>query len=223
LSRCDSGVRSLVSAQGALACSPIHEFGTEEQRQRWLPRMATGELVGCFGPDRARLRERPGRMRTTAPGTATHWVLNGSKMWIPNGTQAHLARGLAQTGPCQESIRGLREEKAPGFRRREIEGKFSMRASTPRSLSLQTCECRWANRRCRDPRASSAPLSASRRRATDRLGRHRGATPPSPSTSGGAATTRWSPRPVRQGASRLPAHPKRSAAMLTEIRQGQRL
>ncbi len=147
LERCDSGVRSFVSVQGALCMFPIHEFGTEEQRQRWLPRMATGELVGCFGLTEPDFGSDPGGMRTTARRDGDHWVLNGSKMWITNGTQAHLAIVWAKTGPGQESIRGFVVEKGtPGFAAREIEGKFSMRASDTAELSLQDVRVPEANR-----------------------------------------------------------------------------
>ncbi len=138
LERGDSGIRSFVSVQGALCMFPIHEFGSEEQRQRWLPAMARGECVGCFGLTEPDFGSDPGGMRTTARRDGDHWVLNGSKMWITNGTQAHLAVVWAKTGEGQDSIRGfLVERGTPGFEAREIQGKFSMRASDTAELSLQ--------------------------------------------------------------------------------------
>ncbi|MGC4117502.1 MAG: acyl-CoA dehydrogenase family protein [Myxococcales bacterium] len=147
LERCDSGIRSFVSVQGALCMFPIHEFGTEEQKQRWLPKMATGELIGCFGLTEPDFGSDPGGMRTTAKKDGDHWVLNGSKMWITNGTQADLAIVWAKTGEGQESIRGFVVEKGtPGFEAHEIEGKFSMRASDTAELSLQDVRVPEANR-----------------------------------------------------------------------------
>lgn len=147
LERCDSGIRSFVSVQGALCMFPLHEFGSEEQKQRWLPRMATGELVGCFGLTEPDFGSDPGGMRTTAKKDGDHWVLNGSKLWITNGTQAHLAVVWAKTGPGQDSIRGFVVEKGtPGFSSRQIEGKFSMRASDTAELALQDVRVPEANR-----------------------------------------------------------------------------
>ncbi|HEY3444776.1 MAG TPA: acyl-CoA dehydrogenase family protein [Myxococcales bacterium] len=147
LERCDSGIRSFVSVQGALCMFPLHEFGTEEQKQRWLPKMATGELVGCFGLTEPDFGSDPGGMLTTAKKDGDAWVLNGSKMWITNGTQAHLAIVWAKTGPGQDSVRGFVVEKGtPGFEAREIEGKFSMRASDTAELSLQDVRVPESNR-----------------------------------------------------------------------------
>lgn len=147
LERGDSGIRSFVSVQGALCMFPLHEFGSEEQRQRWLPAMARGECVSCFGLTEPDFGSDPGGMRTTARRDGDHWVLNGSKMWITNGTQAHLAVVWAKTGEGQDSIRGfLVERGTPGFEAREIQGKFSMRASDTAELSLQDVRVPDSNR-----------------------------------------------------------------------------
>jgi len=138
LERADSGVRSFVSVQGALCMFPIHAFGSEAQKQRWLPPMARGEVIGCFGLTEPDFGSDPGGMRTTARREGDEWVLNGSKMWITNGTQAGVAVVWAKTGPDADSIRGfLVERGAPGFTAREIEGKFSLRASDTAELAFQ--------------------------------------------------------------------------------------
>jgi len=147
LERGDSGIRSFVSVQGSLCMYPIHAFGSDAQKERWLPRMATGEVVGCFGLTEPDFGSDPGGMRTTARREGDQWILNGTKLWITNGTQAHLAIVWAKTGPDQDSIRGfLVERGTPGFSARAIEGKFSMRASDTAELALQDVRVPESNR-----------------------------------------------------------------------------
>ncbi|MFQ5768477.1 MAG: acyl-CoA dehydrogenase family protein, partial [Acidobacteriota bacterium] len=134
LERGDSGLRSFVSVQGALCMYPIHRFGTEEQRARWLPGMALGELIGCFGLTEADFGSNPGGLRTRAEKTADGYLLNGSKYWITNGTLADVAVVWARLNGV---IRGFLVEKgARGFSSRDIKGKFSLRASVTSELVL---------------------------------------------------------------------------------------
>ncbi|MEK9811123.1 MAG: acyl-CoA dehydrogenase family protein [Candidatus Nanopelagicales bacterium] len=131
----DSGIRSLVSVQGSLAMFAIHEFGSQEQRQEWLPGMAAGELIGCFGLTEADFGSNPGGMRTAAKPDGDDWVLNGSKMWITNGTVADVAIVWAQT---DDGIRGfVVPTDTPGFSAREIHKKLSLRASVTAELVLE--------------------------------------------------------------------------------------
>jgi glutaryl-CoA dehydrogenase len=132
LERGDSGIRSFVSVQSSLCMYPIHTFGSEDQKQRYLPRMARGELIGCFGLTEPHGGSDPANMKTHAKRRGTDWVLNGSKMWITNGTIAGLAVVWALT---EEGIRGFLVEKGtPGFAAPEIENKFSLRASVTAAL-----------------------------------------------------------------------------------------
>jgi glutaryl-CoA dehydrogenase len=139
LERGDSGIRSFCSVQGSLAMYPIHAFGTEAQKQKFLPKMAKGELIGCFGLTEPDFGSDPSGMRTRAVKDGDHYVLNGTKLWITNGTFADLAIVWAkvdQGGP--ESIRGFIVEKGmPGFSAREVQGKMSLRASATAELSFQ--------------------------------------------------------------------------------------
>ena len=139
LERGDSGVRSFCSVQGSLAMYPIHEFGSEEQKQRYLPKMAKGELIGCFGLTEPDFGSDPSGMRTRAVRTGKGYTLNGTKLWITNGTIADLAVVWAKVGEGgPESIRGFIVEKGmPGFSAREVEGKMSLRASATAELSFQ--------------------------------------------------------------------------------------
>ncbi len=137
LERGDSGVRSFASVQGALVMYPILTFGSEEQKQRWLPRLATGEAVGCFGLTEPDFGSNPAGMRTTARRDGGAWVLNGEKTWITNGSISDVAVVWART---EEGIRGfLVETGTPGYTTSEIHGKWSMRASVTSSLSFQDC------------------------------------------------------------------------------------
>mgnify|MGYP006281784167 FL=1 len=131
----DSGLRSLVSVQGSLAMYAIHAFGSEEQKQEWLPRMATGEVLGCFGLTEADFGSNPGGMRTSARRDGADWVINGSKMWITNGNIADVAIVWAQT---DDGIRGfVVPTSTPGFSANEIHRKLSLRASVTSELVLQ--------------------------------------------------------------------------------------
>ncbi|HTN99456.1 MAG TPA: acyl-CoA dehydrogenase family protein [Microthrixaceae bacterium] len=137
----DSGARSFVSVQGSLAMFPIHAFGSEEQRQRWLPGMAAGELIGCFGLTEADSGSDPSSMRTTARRDGDDWILNGSKMWITNGSIADVAVVWAKTdpeGPDKGAVRGfVVPTDTPGFSAPEIHRKVSLRASVTSELVFE--------------------------------------------------------------------------------------
>lgn len=136
----DSGLRSLVSVQGSLAMYAIHAYGSEEQKQEWLPRMARGEAIGCFGLTEPDFGSNPGGMRTRAvqdPGGGD-WVLNGTKMWITNGSVADVAVVWAQTSDSPRDIRGfVVPTDTPGFSAPEITKKMSLRASVTSELVLE--------------------------------------------------------------------------------------
>jgi glutaryl-CoA dehydrogenase len=137
LERGDSGVRSFASVQGSLAMYPIHDFGSEEQKQKYLPRMATGEWVGCFGLTEPDYGSNPGDMITKAVDEGDEYVLNGAKMWITNGTIADVSIVWAKLDGV---IRGFIVEKDdPGFSAPEMTGKHSLRASVTSELVLQDC------------------------------------------------------------------------------------
>jgi glutaryl-CoA dehydrogenase len=132
----DAGVRSAVSVQGSLAMFPIWRWGSEEQKERWLPPMHTGEVVGCFGLTEPDAGSDPASMRTHARRDGSDWILNGAKMWITNGTIADIAIVWARTD--EEAIRGFIVEKdMPGFSAPEIHKKLSLRASVTSELVLQ--------------------------------------------------------------------------------------
>jgi glutaryl-CoA dehydrogenase len=134
LERGDSGLRSFVSVQGSLCMFPIHRYGSEEQKQRWLPFMARGEVIGCFGLTEPEFGSNPAGMATRARRDGGDWVINGAKRWITNGNVAHLAIVWART---DEGIRGfLVETGTKGFQAREIHHKLSMRASVTSELIL---------------------------------------------------------------------------------------
>ncbi len=140
LERGDSGIRSFASVQGALCMYPIYEYGTEEQRREWLPKMATGEVIGCYGLTEPDFGSNPGGMRTMARKDGDGWVLNGSKMWITNGSMADIAIIWAKTGEYDDakSIRGfVVPTDADGFEARDQKGKLSLLASDTSELSLQ--------------------------------------------------------------------------------------
>ena len=137
IERVDSGLRSFVSVQGALVMYPIHTFGSEEQKQRWLPKLASGEAIGCFGLTEPAFGSNPAGMLTTARADGGAWVLNGEKTWITNGTLSDVAIVWART---PEGIRGFLVEKGtPGFTSSDIHGKLSMRASVTSSLAFSDC------------------------------------------------------------------------------------
>lgn len=133
----DSGIRSFASVQGSLAMYALHRWGSEEQKQRYLPRMATGELLGCFGLTEADFGSNPAGMRTRARRDGRDWVIDGTKMWITNGGIADVAIVWAQT---DEGIRGFAvPTDSKGFSTRSIERKLSLRASVTSELALQDC------------------------------------------------------------------------------------
>ena len=135
LERGDSGLRSFVSVQGALCMYPIFEFGSEEQKQQWLPRMAAGEVIGCFGLTEPDAGSDPGAMRTVAKKDGDDWVISGVKMCITNGTMAQIAIIWAQT---DDGIRGfIVPTDADGFQAIEVKGKYSLRASDTAELVLE--------------------------------------------------------------------------------------
>jgi glutaryl-CoA dehydrogenase len=132
----DAGVRSAVSVQGSLAMFAIWRWGSEEQKERWLPAMHTGEVIGCFGLTEPDAGSDPGAMRTHARRDGSDWILNGAKMWITNGTIADIAIVWARTD--DGAVRGFIVEKGtPGFSAPEIHKKLSLRASVTSELVLQ--------------------------------------------------------------------------------------
>jgi glutaryl-CoA dehydrogenase len=133
----DSGLRSFVSVQGSLAMFPIYAFGSEEQKQRWLPQMARGEVIGCFGLTEPDSGSDPGSMRTTARRDGNSYILNGTKMWITNGGFADLAVVWAK---AEDGFRGfLVERGTPGFTTSDIHHKLSLRASVTSELHFEDC------------------------------------------------------------------------------------
>jgi len=131
----DSGIRSFVSVQGSLVMFPIWRFGSEEQKQTWLPRMAKGEVIGCFGLTEADSGSDPASMRTRARQDGSDWVINGSKMWITNGSIADVAIVWAHT---DQGVRGfIVPTDTPGFSAPEIKMKASLRASVTSELILE--------------------------------------------------------------------------------------
>ncbi|MAE96231.1 MAG: acyl-CoA dehydrogenase [Deltaproteobacteria bacterium] len=144
LERGDSGLRSFASVQGSLCMFPIHAYGSDDQKERWLPAMAAGRAVGCFGLTEPDFGSFAQGMRTRAERKGDAWVLNGTKRWITNGSLAQVAIVWAQT---EEGVRGfLVEEGMPGFETRDIKGKLSLRGSVTSELFLQDVELPEANR-----------------------------------------------------------------------------
>ncbi|MGZ3493982.1 MAG: acyl-CoA dehydrogenase family protein [Thermodesulfobacteriota bacterium] len=138
LGRCDSGLRAMFSVQNSLAMYPIYAFGSEEQRIKWLPRMAKGEAIGCFGLSEPDFGSNPSGMRTRAVKQGNRYLLNGTKMWITNGSIAHAAVIWAK---MNDEIRGfLVEAGTPGLQITLIERKFSYRTSPTSLLVLKDCE-----------------------------------------------------------------------------------
>ena len=140
LERGDSGVRSFASVQGALVMYPIYAFGSDEQKKKWLPQMASGKVIGCFGLTEPDYGSNPGGMITVAKETADGWVLNGAKMWITNGSTAQAAIVWAKTGKIEDqgSIRGfIVPTDTKGFSAKDQKGKLSLRASDTSELVLQ--------------------------------------------------------------------------------------
>ena len=138
LERGDSGVRSSASVQGALVMYPIYTFGSEEQKDKWLPKLAKAEAIGCFGLTEPDFGSNPAGMLTRAERKGSDWVLNGRKYWITNGSLADVAVVWAKT---DEGIRGFLVEKGtPGFSAQEIEGKLSLRVSDTSGLVMEDCK-----------------------------------------------------------------------------------
>jgi len=137
IERGDSGLRSFVSVQGALVMYPIYTYGSAEQKDRWLPKMQAGQAIGCFGLTEPGFGSNPAGMQTRAKQDGDHWILNGEKTWITNGSMADVAIVWAR---AEEGIRGFLVEKGtPGFTTSDIHGKLSMRASMTSSLALSDC------------------------------------------------------------------------------------
>jgi glutaryl-CoA dehydrogenase len=137
IERGDSGLRSFVSVQGALVMYPIYTYGSAEQKDRWLPKMQSGEAIGCFGLTEPGFGSNPAGMQTRAKQDGDHWILNGEKTWITNGSMADVAIVWAR---AEDGIRGFLVEKGtPGFTTSEIHGKLSMRASVTSSLAFSDC------------------------------------------------------------------------------------
>ena len=138
LGRCDSGLRAMFSVQNSLVMFPIFAYGSEAQRQKWLPQMAKGERIGCFGLSEPGYGSDPGGMQTRARQNGDRYILNGKKMWITNGTIAHVAIIWAK---LEGAIRGfLVEAGTPGFRTSPIQRKFSYRTSPTALIDLKDCE-----------------------------------------------------------------------------------
>src|SRR6266496_3828241 len=143
MERGDSGIRSFVSVQSALVMYPIHTFGSDEQKNKWLPALQSGEKLGCFGLTEPDFGSTPGGMRTRARKVGDEYVLNGEKMWITSGSISDVAVVWAKTEDSDSpesanKVRGfLVETDRPGFRAEDIHGKWSLRASVTSSLSLQ--------------------------------------------------------------------------------------
>lgn len=143
LERGDSALRSFVSVQSSLVMFPIHAYGSEEQKQRWLPPMARGEAIGCFGLTEPHGGSDPGNMKTHARRDGDDWILNGAKMWITNATIADAAVVWAMT---DEGVKGfIVEQDMPGFETQEIENKFSLRASVTGALFFNDVRVPAAN------------------------------------------------------------------------------
>jgi len=144
LERGDSGLRSFVSVQSSLCMYPIHAFGSEEQREAWLPGMAAGEIIGCFGLTEPHGGSDPANMKTHAKRDGDDWILNGAKMWITNGTMAKIAIVWART---DDGIQGfIVETDSKGFEARDVKAKMSLRASVTSELYFDNVRVPDANR-----------------------------------------------------------------------------
>ena len=156
LERGDSGLRSFASVQGSLVMYPIYTYGSDAQKERWLPELAAGRAIGCFGLTEPDAGSHVSAMRTKAERRGDDWVLNGTKRWITNGSLADVSVVWAR---AEEGVRGFLVEKdRPGFEAPDIKGKFSLRASVTSELYLQDVEVPEANRLPK-ARGLRAPLS----------------------------------------------------------------
>ncbi len=156
LERGDSGVRSFASVQSGLCMFPIHAYGSDEQKQRWLPDMARGKAIGCFGLTEPDGGSDPGAMKTNAKIDGSDWVLNGAKMWITSGTVADVAIVWAMT---DDGLMGFLVEKGtPGYTTRDIKHKMSLRASITSELFFDNCRIPAANQ-LPNAKGLGAPLS----------------------------------------------------------------
>ncbi len=156
LERGDGGLRSFVSVQSGLVMFPIHTYGSDEQKERWLPEMATGKAIGCYGLTEPDGGSDPGAMKTRAEKRGGDWVLNGSKAWITSGSIADVAVVWART---EDGTRGFLVEKGtPGYSTRDIAHKFSLRASITSELFFEDCRIPDANR-LPSAHGLAAPLS----------------------------------------------------------------
>jgi len=156
LERGDSGLRSFSSVQSSLVMYPILTYGSEEQKDRWLPALCAGEAIGCFGLTEPDFGSHIGAMRTRAERKGDHWILNGTKRWITNGTLAHVALVWART---EDGIRGfLVETDREGFEARDIKGKFSLRGSVTSELFLRDVEV-FESERLPQAEGMKGPLS----------------------------------------------------------------
>jgi alkylation response protein AidB-like acyl-CoA dehydrogenase len=145
LERGDSGLRSFASVQGALVMYPIHRYGSEEQKKKWLPALGAGEKIGCFGLTEPNFGSNPGGMATRAIRNGDEWILNGSKMWITNGSVADVAVVWARDE--EGVVRGFLLEKGQkGFTTNDIHGKLSLRASITSELVMENVHAPEANR-----------------------------------------------------------------------------
>ena len=146
LERGDSGLRSFVSVQSALVMYPIYTFGSDEQKNTWLPALARGEKLGCFGLTEPGFGSNPGGMTTTARNSGDEYILNGEKMWITSGSIADVAVIWAKVEDEDQKVRGfLVETDRPGFSAKDVHGKWSLRASVTSGLSLQDVHIPAAN------------------------------------------------------------------------------
>ena len=194
----DSGIRSVVSVQGSLAMFAIWRWGSEEQKEQWLPRMHTGEVIGCFGLTEPDAGSDPGTMRTHARRDGSDWILNGTKMWITNGTIADIAIVWARTEDGE--IRGFIVEKGtPGLHRPEIHKKLSLRASVTSELVLDDVRVPGREHASRRDHAARARSRASTRPASGSSS--------APSAPRGPASRRRSPTRRRGSCSRSRSPP----------------
>jgi glutaryl-CoA dehydrogenase len=156
LERGDSGLRSFASVQGSLVMYPIHRYGSDKQKDHWLPELAAGRKIGCFGLTEPDFGSNPGGMLTKAVQDGNHWIINGTKRWITNGNIADVAVVWARTS---EGIRGFLIEKGTsGFTAIEQKGKFSLRASVTSELILEDCKIPLENV-LPESKGLAAPLS----------------------------------------------------------------